>query len=173
MWGSTPGPQGVLLLGPALSGKSRVWQDPGGCGRAEASRQTWKLGGFPIPIAKGNIGPENLSWFVKPMRVCRWAPHSAISALIPKVLSFSGTTAITYRLGRVGYFSAVAWSSSFIPDACGPVGLPQPWASGEGRIWQSQRTGRLSHFDLATVCHQSGTSQTKEEATFAPQHVRG
>lgn len=53
----------------------------------------------------GSIGPAGLSWFVKPVRVWRlstlwWLPHSAVSPLIPKVLSFSGTRAITYRLCR-------------------------------------------------------------------------
>ena len=64
--------------------------------------RTWRLGGS---LARGKFGPDGLSWFVKPVRVwwlstLWWLPHSAIGPLIPKVLSFSGTTAITYRLGR-------------------------------------------------------------------------
>lgn len=142
LWGFTPGPQGVVRLGPTLSGKPRVWQGPGGCRRAKASRQTWRLGGFPVPNAKGS------SW-ARFELVCQTyeslqVATSLASPLIPKVLSFSGTTAMTYRLGRVWLLLGGGLVVFLHPRHLWPYGLPQPRASGEGRIWQSSVTGRLS-----------------------------
>lgn len=73
----------------------------------------------------------------------------------------------------VGYYSAVAWSSCFIPDACAPVGYLSLGPLGRAGFASLQGRVDCPHFDLATVCHQRGTSQTKEEDTFDPQPVRG
>lgn len=72
----------------------------------------------------------------------------------------------------VGY-STAAESPCFRPAPCAHADYLSLRPPRQAGFASCQGPVDCPHFDLATVCHQRGTSQTKEGDTFDLQHVRG